>query len=289
MTTVSKAGLVTYEKGLQAAVDKAAESQADDRSLDVAPTANLTLRLASGCTDPHFWLDPQRYSNVSNVIAARLSRADPAHKVDYEKNAKAFVDRLAALSRGFASGLATCQRKDLITSHAAFGYLAQRFDLRQVAINGLSPEQEPNASEIARVSTYAKANSVTTLYAQTLTSPAIATTVAREIGPGWPRSTRSKACPSSRAARTTLRSWVPTSLPCRRGRSAHDRAPFPRRRLASHRLASLGILGVWGPPDCRRSHPGYPCRGGRRHLGSQRLRQVNADQGPARTERPYRR
>src|SRR5664280_974708 len=190
VTTVSKAGLVTYEKGLQAAVDKAAESQAGDRSLDVAPTANLTLRLASGCTDPHSWLDPQRYSNVSNVIAARLSRADPAHKVDYEKNAKAFVDRLAALSRGFASGLATCQRRDLITNHAAFGYPAQRFDLRQVAINGLSPEQEPNASEIARDSTYAKANSVTTLYAQTLTSPAIATPVAREIGPGWPRSTR---------------------------------------------------------------------------------------------------
>ena len=69
------------------------------------------------------------------MIAARLSRADPAHKVDHEKNAKAFVNRLDALSRGFTSGPATCQRKDLITSHAAFGYLAQRFDLRQVAIN----------------------------------------------------------------------------------------------------------------------------------------------------------
>jgi zinc transport system substrate-binding protein len=116
------------------------------------------------------------------VTAARLSRADPAHKVDHEKNAKAFVNRLDALSRGFTSGPATCQRKDLITSHGAFGYLAQRFDLRQVAINALSPEQEPNASEIAKVSTCTKANSVTTLHAQTLTRPAIATTVAREIG-----------------------------------------------------------------------------------------------------------
>ena len=84
--------------------------------------------------------------------------------------------------RGRVDGLSTCQRKDLVTSHAAFGYLAQRFDLRQVAINGLSPEQEPDATEIARVSTYAKANGVTTVYAETLASPAIATTVAREIG-----------------------------------------------------------------------------------------------------------
>jgi zinc transport system substrate-binding protein len=179
---VSDAGLVVYEKGLQGAVDKAVESQAADRSLDVASAANLNLRLTSGATDPHFWLDPQRYSDVANVIAARLSSADPAHKADYEKNAQAFVDRLTALSGEFRAGLASCQRRDLVTSHAAFGYLAQRFGMKQVAINGISPEQEPNAAEIAAVSTFAKAHGVTTVYAETLASPAIAATVAREAG-----------------------------------------------------------------------------------------------------------
>ena len=182
VATVSEAGLVIYEKGLQGAVDKAAESQAGNRSLDVAPAANLNLRLGSGVVDPHFWLDPQRYSNVAKVISARLSSADPAHKAEYQKNAKAFEARLAALSAELTSGLANCRRRDLVTSHAAFGYLAQRFGMRQVAINGISPDQEPNATELAAVSNYARAHGVTTVYTETLASPAIAATVARESG-----------------------------------------------------------------------------------------------------------
>ena len=182
VATVSEAGLVIYEKGLQSAVDKAVESQAGNRGLDVAPAANLSLKLASGTVDPHFWLDPQRYAKVAKETSARLSSADPAHSADYQKNAKLFEDKLAALSQDFTSALANCQRRDVVTSHAAFGYLAQRYGLKQIAINGVSPDQEPSATEIAAVTTYAKAHGVTTVYAETLASPAIATTVANEIG-----------------------------------------------------------------------------------------------------------
>ena len=182
VATVSKASLVIYEKGLQSAVDQAAESQAGDRALNVAPAANLNLKLVSGAVDPHFWLDPQRYSAVADEIAARLSSADPAHKADYQKNAKSFEARLATLSRDVTAGLATCQHRELVTSHAAFGYLAQRFGLTQVAINGISPEQEPNAAELASISGYVRAHGLTTIYAETLVSPAIAQTVASETG-----------------------------------------------------------------------------------------------------------
>ena len=196
VASVSKAKLVVYERGLQGAVDKAVESQGGDRGLDVAPAANLNLLFqptvgaprvtaganASGTADPHFWLDPQRYSDVAKVISQRLSSLDPANKADYERNAKAFEDRLATLIEEFTTGLANCQRKDIVTSHAAFGYLAERFGMVQIAINGLSPTQEPRAGELAAVSTYARAHGVTTIYAETLVSPAIAQTVAAEAG-----------------------------------------------------------------------------------------------------------
>jgi zinc transport system substrate-binding protein len=196
VANVSKARLVVFEKGLQGAVDKAVESQGGDRGLDVAPAANLDLLFqptvgapaetsganAPGATDPHFWLDPQRYSDVAKVISARLTSVDPANKADYTKNAKAFEDKLAALNGEFAAGLASCQRKDIVTSHAAFGYLAKRFGLTQIAINGLSPDQEPKAADLAAVSTYARVHGVTTIYAETLVSPAIAQTVAKEAG-----------------------------------------------------------------------------------------------------------
>jgi zinc transport system substrate-binding protein len=196
VATVSKARLVVYEKGLQGAVDKAVESQGGDRGLDVSPAARLDLLFqpavgapaqaagenASGTTDPHFWLDPQRYSDVAKAIERRLSSVDPANRADYEKNAKAFEDKLTTLGKDFTAGLATCRRKEIVTSHAAFGYLAERFGLRQIAINGLSPGQEPKAAELAAVSAYAKARGVTTIYAETLASPAIAQTVASETG-----------------------------------------------------------------------------------------------------------
>jgi len=182
VATISKAKLVVFEKGLQGAVDQAVAAQGGDRGLDVAPAADLNLRVASGTTDPHFWLDPQRYSDVARAISARLSSVDPANKAYYEKNAKAFEDKLDVLSKEFTAGLSSCQRKDIVTSHAAFSYLAQRFGMKQIALNGLSPDQEPRVAELAAVSTYARANGVTTIYAETLVSPAIAETVARESG-----------------------------------------------------------------------------------------------------------
>jgi zinc transport system substrate-binding protein len=148
----------------------------------IGAPAQGTGENAPGTTDPHFWLDPQRYSDVAKAITQRLSSVDPAHKADYEKNAKVFEDRLATLGRDFTAGLAGCRRKEIVTSHAAFGYLAERFGLRQIAINGLSPGAEPKAAVLAAVSTYAKAHEVTTIYAETLVSPAIAQTVANETG-----------------------------------------------------------------------------------------------------------
>jgi len=116
------------------------------------------------------------------VIAQRLSSIDPANKADYSNNAKVFQGKLATLGDDFKVGLANCWRKDIVTSHSAFGYLAQRFSMVQIAINGLSTSQEPKAADLAAISTYARAHNVTTIYAETLVSPANARTVARESG-----------------------------------------------------------------------------------------------------------
>lgn len=182
VASVSKAELVVFEQGLQGAVDQAVESQGGDRGLDVVPAANLDLATESGAKDPHFWLDPQRYAAVAQAIAQRLSSIDPAGAADYAANAKAFKGKLTTVGQEFETGLANCQRKEIVTSHAAFGYLAQRFGLTQIGVNGISPDQEPKAADLAAVSTYAKAHGVTTIYAETLVSPAIAQTVAKEAG-----------------------------------------------------------------------------------------------------------
>ena len=198
VASVADAGLVVYAKGFQPAVDTAVDQEGADHAFDVAPVANLDLAAppeeeagdthtaapqdAAAAKDPHFWLDPQRYAAVATAIGQRLGEADPAHAAAYTQNATAFTDKLGALDAEFRTTLASCARKDLVTSHAAFGYLSERYGLTQVPIAGLSPDVEPSAAQLAQVADFVKAHGVTTIYAETLVEPAFAETVARSTG-----------------------------------------------------------------------------------------------------------
>jgi len=194
VVTVARASLVVYEKGLQPAVDEAVEGQAKDHALDVAPSAGLDLKLGpsvgagtandseAGATDPHFWLDPIRYAEVAKTIAAKVSTLDPQHRSQYARRLASFTAELTTLHREYKAGLASCTSRNLVTSHPAFGYLAGAYGLRQVGITGISPDAEPEPARLADVARYVRANKVRTIYAETLVSPAIAETVARETG-----------------------------------------------------------------------------------------------------------
>lgn len=196
VNAASKADLLVYAKGFQASVDKAADSVAPETSLNVAPTAGLDLSLddvdqiagqpedddETHGTDPHFWLDPVRYAKVAEKIASRLEKVDPDHRAAYEKGAKKFTGKLQTLNAEFRKGLAQCDSTDIVTSHAAFGYLAKRYGLKQVGVSGISPEQMPTPQRLADVSHFAKAHHVSTIYSETLASPAVAKTIARQTG-----------------------------------------------------------------------------------------------------------
>jgi zinc transport system substrate-binding protein len=198
VASVADAGLVVYAKGFQPAVDTAVDQEGTDHAFDLAPVANLDLAAppeeeagdthtaapqdAAAAKDPHFWLDPQRYAAVATAIGQRLGEADPANAATYTQNAMTFTDKLGALDAEFRTTLASCARKDLVTSHAAFGYLSERYGFTQVPIAGLSPDVEPSAAQLAQVADFVKAHGVTTIYAETLVEPAFAETVAKSTG-----------------------------------------------------------------------------------------------------------
>jgi zinc transport system substrate-binding protein len=121
--------------------------------------------------DPHVWLDPVRYGGLVRAVAAALhGRAGP------------LLARLHTLDREYRAGLAHCARRELVTGHAAFGYLARRYGLRQVAVEGLTPEAEPAPRRLARVVATVRENGATTVFTEPLASPRAARTVARETG-----------------------------------------------------------------------------------------------------------
>lgn len=123
--------------------------------------------------DPHVWLDPVRYAKVVDQIAQALGKQSAAN--DLKR-------RLMNLDSEFRAGLADCERNEIVTSHEAFAYLAERYGLEQVAITGLSPEAEPEPGKLQDVVNLVRARGVTTIYFETLVSPRIAETVARETG-----------------------------------------------------------------------------------------------------------
>jgi zinc transport system substrate-binding protein len=123
--------------------------------------------------DPHVWLDPLRYARIVAWIGEALGRKAAATQ---------FAGRLRELDGEFRRGLADCQRRDVVTSHEAFGYLAERYGLRQIAITGLSPEAEPEPGRLREVVDLVHERGVTTVFFETLVSPRIAETVARETG-----------------------------------------------------------------------------------------------------------
>lgn len=173
---IEKAAVVLYlSHGFQPAVSDAVKSAAG-RKVDILQ--GLPLHSASGqeaglSADPHVWLDPVLFEQIVRRIAAALPR--PVHTAP-------LIADLRALDRDYRQGLAHCERKDIVTSHAAFGYLAQRYGLRQVPITGLTPESEPTPKQLAHVIQLVRQTHATTVFFERLVSPRLADTVAREVG-----------------------------------------------------------------------------------------------------------
>jgi len=158
-------------RGFQPAVEEAAER------------AKAAVDLLTGNDidgDPHVWLDPVRMIRLVEGIQAALTDKDPSHTDAYAANAKSFIDGLRALDGDFQNGLKTCARRRIVTSHAAFGYLADRYGLEQDAIAGLAPESEPNPRRLAQLADQVKAEGTTTIFYETLVSPRVAEALARE-------------------------------------------------------------------------------------------------------------
>jgi zinc transport system substrate-binding protein len=152
------------------------------RSTVVDASRGLSMLTRGGASDPHVWLDPALARAQVEAIATGLGQADPAGRAIYDENAKRFNARLEALDQAFATGLEHCARREIVTSHAAFAYLARRYRLVQVPLMGLAPEAEPSPADVAAIIKTARGLKVTHIFFEPLVSTRLAETLSREIG-----------------------------------------------------------------------------------------------------------
>lgn len=144
--------------------------------------ARSTTARARPSADPHVWLDPVKYAEVAQGVGKALQKADPDHAADYQKNTDAVVKDLGALNEKFAAGLKNTATKTFITTHSAFGYLAERYGLTQEGIAGIDPEAEPSPARVKELQSVAKKDHVDTVFFETLASDKTAKTLAKDTG-----------------------------------------------------------------------------------------------------------
>lgn len=132
--------------------------------------------------DPHIWLDPVLVQEQVKIIRDALIKADPDGKEVYEKNTEAFNNELQELHEDYEAALEDAEKRVFVVQHQAFGYLADRYDLEQIAIGGLSTEVEPSPSRIAEIGDLVKEHKVPIIYYQQGANSSIAETVAAETG-----------------------------------------------------------------------------------------------------------
>ncbi len=213
---ISDADLVVYIKGFQPAVDEAVAQNSPGRTLEVSTVAPFEATGAEGAldteehgeeagleagaeagaepgaepaeksdggrADPHLWLDPTKLAKVATAAGDKLAEIDRDNAAAYRASAKSIGGDLVALDHEYRAGLASCRQKIFLTSHAAFGYLAKRYGLEQVAIAGLSPEAEPSPQRIAALERLVRDKGITTVFFETLVSPKLSETIARDTG-----------------------------------------------------------------------------------------------------------
>ena len=209
--SISEADVVIFSAGMQPAVDEAVSAQAADHSFDTTTVADLVERTPGGHEDhdheangdeeehddhgdeaheghdhgpldPHFWLDPQRYAAVGEAIAEELATVDQDNADAYRSNAEAFSADLRELDQEFATALASCEQDTLVTTHAAFGYLADRYGFHQVGITGITPEAEASPARMAEIVREVEELNVSAVYAESSLGGDLAEVIAAETG-----------------------------------------------------------------------------------------------------------
>lgn len=132
--------------------------------------------------DPHIWLNPNLAKKQAERIARTLIELYPEHKAEFENRTEELAAKLTALDQKYREGLKNCQKKEIITSHIAFSYLAEEYGFKQIAIRGISPDEEPSPQELAKIAQFAKNNNIQYIFFESLVTPEFSETIAQEIG-----------------------------------------------------------------------------------------------------------
>lgn len=172
---IADADLVVYEDGMQPAVDQTVTQNGPAQVVEAGQVVGLEGQ------DLHFWQDPERMAKLASRVETRLAEVDPKHAADYKANYVALRKDLQGLDDAYRQGLADCRIHTVVVSHDAFEYLG-KYGLHIEPIAGLTPDAEPSADHLKQIGDVMRKDHITTVFSETLASPALAQGLAHDLG-----------------------------------------------------------------------------------------------------------
>jgi zinc transport system substrate-binding protein len=134
--------------------------------------------------DPHIWLDPNNSKKMVFNILEALVALNPQFEDTFKANAQQLIDQLDNLDQDYKEQLTNANQKVFVVNHAAFGYLAHRYGLKQLAVMGVNPHTEPTPQKVVDLINLLKEYDLKYIFTETLVSSKVAEVLAEEAGIG---------------------------------------------------------------------------------------------------------
>ncbi|WP_053104091.1 metal ABC transporter solute-binding protein, Zn/Mn family [Bacillus sp. FJAT-27231] len=134
-----------------------------------------------GGVDPHIWIDPVLAMDMAEVVKEKLSKLDPDHQEEFEKNYEELKGKLMKLDGDFRKMANQAADKEFLVSHAAFGYWEKEYGLKQISVAGLSPTNEPSQKQLKNMIDIAKKHQIEYVIFEQNVTPKVAKVVQKEL------------------------------------------------------------------------------------------------------------
>lgn len=197
MAQITKADLIVYNGANMESFIPDLQQAANDDSKFLDLSQDLTLLETAGDDDheheehddhdhdrvnPHTWLSVKNAMKQLTAIYEKVSQMDPENQEYYKERYDEAYAQFQALDESFTKAieeLPSDTEKYFVVSHAAFNYLADDYGLTQVAVTGISPEEEPSAKQLATIADFVSKHNITTIFFEGKATPKVAETLAK--------------------------------------------------------------------------------------------------------------
>lgn len=169
----NRTAIVEASKGLELIGSEDVENELDHSALEEHHD--------HGDYDPHVWVSPMNLKQEALNVLNALIEKDSKNEAFYKENYQNLAERLDKLDTDIRQAAKSFKGNIIVTSHEAFGYFAKEYNLEQISIRGISPQQEPSPAKLVEIVELCRGKNIRYIFVEKFVNPKYSETIAREI------------------------------------------------------------------------------------------------------------